>query len=105
MKFQLLPIGARFEFEGKVYTKSSPMTASADGGGQRMIPRYVELMPLDGVPMPRREPPASLDPVKVKRAFEAFYADARRRIDTSQHLALEQGRARFRADLGLDQAD
>lgn len=102
MKFQHLPIGTRFEFEGRVYIKSGPMTASADTGGQRMIPRYADLVPLDGVQMPRRETPASLDPVKVRQAFDAFYADALRRIDTSQHMALEQAKARFMTGLGLD---
>ena len=104
MKFQQLPVGTRFEFEGTVYTKSGPMTASADSGGQRMIPRYAELAPLGGTPVPKREAPASLDPVKVMQAFEHFYAGARRHVDINQHMALEQARARFLADLGLDGA-
>lgn len=106
MKFQHLVIGARFEFEGNIYTKTGPMTASADTGGQRMIPRYADLAPLDGAPTPpRRQPPASLDPAKVRQSFESFYTDALRRIDTSQHMALARGRERFMADLGLDDAD
>lgn len=46
MKFQHLPIGARFDFEGKHYTKTSPLVASEDGGGQRMIARYAVLQVL-----------------------------------------------------------
>lgn len=47
MKFQHLPIGARFEFEGKRFTKTNPLVASEEGGGQRMIPRYAVLRGLD----------------------------------------------------------
>jgi ABC-type multidrug transport system ATPase subunit len=33
------PLGTRFEFEGKIFSKTGPMTASAeDGSGQRLIP-------------------------------------------------------------------
>lgn len=31
MKFSMLPIGARFEFEGKVYVKTGPVAASTEG--------------------------------------------------------------------------
>ncbi|MHB1332178.1 MAG: hypothetical protein ACYCY1_06240 [Sulfuriferula sp.] len=44
MKFQHLPIGTQFKFEGKTYTKTSPLVAAAeDGSGQRVIPRYAML--------------------------------------------------------------
>lgn len=46
MKFQHLPIGAPFEFEGKRYTKRSPLVASEEGGGQRLIPRFAVLRTL-----------------------------------------------------------
>jgi hypothetical protein len=51
MKFQHLPIGTRFVYETHTYTKISPLLASADGGEQRMIPRYAKLLPVDGVPV------------------------------------------------------
>lgn len=40
-------MGARFEYEGNVYVKTGPMTASSEQGGQRIIPRYATLRPLD----------------------------------------------------------
>ncbi len=102
MKFQHLPIGARFEFEAKIYSKTGPLTASAEAGGQRVIPRYADLTPLDAcVPRAARKSPATLDPDKVKAAFDEFYAEAARRIDTSQQLALIQARERFFSGLGL----
>ncbi len=40
MKFYLVPIGEQFSFQGQVYTKSGPLTASAERGGKnKMIPR------------------------------------------------------------------
>ncbi len=103
MRFQHLAIGARFEFEGKIYTKVGPMTASAGSGGQRMIPRYADLTPLDGAPAPvARKAPTSLEAMAVRAAFERFHGEARARIDTSQHLALAEARARFLEELGLD---
>lgn len=47
MKFMLLPVGARFEFQGEAYTKSSPVIASRDSSGEgRMIPRSAVVRPL-----------------------------------------------------------
>lgn len=73
MKFQLLPMGARFEYEGKVYTKTGPMTASSEQGGQRMIPRFAVLKPLDGVVTEAPGPGRTLDEATVMAAFEQFY--------------------------------
>ena len=33
MKIDQLPIGTRFQWKGRSYTKVGPMTAAADGGG------------------------------------------------------------------------
>jgi hypothetical protein len=79
MKFQQLPIGGRFEFEGKVYVKTGPVTATSEQGGQRMIPRYATLRPLDGTiaaapPAPQRK----LDEAQVLAAFEAFCGECER---------------------------
>jgi hypothetical protein len=103
MKFQHLAIGARFEFEGRVYTKTGPVSASAPEGGQRMIPRYADLEPLDAMPERKSRPaPGQLDTTQVRAAFEAFYIDARQRVDTPQLTPLAESRARFYEELGLD---
>jgi len=40
VKFYLVPIGEQFSFQNKSYTKSGPLTASAEADGQnKMIPR------------------------------------------------------------------
>ncbi|MDP2432861.1 MAG: hypothetical protein Q8O33_12620 [Pseudomonadota bacterium] len=78
MKFQLLPLGARFEYEGKTYVKTGPLTAAGDDG-QRMIPRHAVLKPLDGTPTdaPRRAD-RKLDETAVKAALEAFHGECSR---------------------------
>ncbi|MBS0347996.1 MAG: hypothetical protein JSR69_16210 [Proteobacteria bacterium] len=96
MKLSNLPIGARFEFEGKIYTKTGPMTASAESGGQRMIPRYAVLKPVDGVPPPTA--PAisrSVDADTVRSAFDAFYGTCLRLTDDFGRAELEAARQRF----------
>lgn len=83
MKFPHLPLGAQFEFEGKVYTKVSPLVASAeDGSGQRVIPRYAVLRPGgEHVQAVAETHSRQIDPVKVRVAFAYFEADAMRLLD------------------------
>ena len=54
MKLQDLPMGARFEYEGVVYFKTGPLTASSEAGGQRIIPRYAVLRSLEAPPRKAR---------------------------------------------------
>ncbi len=83
MKFQLLPLGARFEFEGRVYTKTGPLTASGEEGGQRMIPRFATLKPLDGdVPKAPPNIERKLDETTVRVALEAFHGECARLLRT-----------------------
>ncbi|MBI5937774.1 MAG: hypothetical protein HY850_08000 [Betaproteobacteria bacterium] len=109
MKFTQLPIGARFEFEGQVYVKTSPIAASGESGGQKLIPRYAVLMPLDGVARPAPRKARALDEAKVMAAFEAFAADCARLLDqaasdTTQRALLraelDAARRRFTENLG-----
>lgn len=81
MKFQMLAVGARFEFEGKEYVKTGPLTASSDGV-QRMIPRFAVLKPLDTPVEPARKTPRKLDEAAVLAAFERFFAESTRLLQT-----------------------
>lgn len=74
MKFQQLPLGARFEYAGEVWTKSGPLTATGAGGAQRVIPRFAALHPLDGQAAPARAA-RRLDEAAVRAAFATFYAE------------------------------
>ena len=100
MKFQQLPIGARFEFEGKVYVKTGPVAAASDQGGQRVIPRYALLKPLDGALQAAKPGPGrKLDAATVSAAFEAFYTECARLLDEPARLQLAAAKARFLATL------
>lgn len=50
MKFYLVPIGEQFSFAGQDYTKSGPLTASAETDGKsKMIPRSANVKLLSSV--------------------------------------------------------
>ncbi len=108
MKFQMLPMGARFEYEGKVYLKTGPMTATAEEGGQRIIPRFAVLKPLDAAVAATARPGRKLDEAAVQAAFDRFYAecadllfghepDLQRARDL--RAAMERARERFKSEL------
>lgn len=96
MKFQQLAVGARFEFQGKVHVKTGPLTATAEQGGQVLIPRYAVLKPLD---LPEPELPGAalrrIDVGRVRKAFEAFYAVAVKNADPAAEAALAAARVAF----------
>ena len=101
MKLQHLAVGARFEYEGKVFVKTGPLTASSDQGGQQIIPRYAVLKPLD---LPESAPAPGvaarrLDPQRVRKAFEAFYASCDALVAPADREQLEAARATFFASL------
>ncbi|WP_374500120.1 hypothetical protein [Zoogloea sp.] len=100
MKLNHLPIGARFEYEGQIYTKTGPITATAEKGGQRMIPRHAVLRPVDGhTPPPAPAATRQLNEARVLAAFEAYHATALRLTEGLGKAELEQARMRFLATL------
>lgn len=115
MKFSQLPIGARFEFEGKVYVKTGPIAAASEDGGQRMIPRYAVLRPLDGTAPPAEAVPgSSRDEAAIRQAFEAFWHECDRaledaveddgRLDEARGR-MAKARARFLSVLGISDTE
>jgi hypothetical protein len=92
MKLQHLSIGARFEYEGVTFVKTGPLTASSEGGGQRIIPRHAVLRPLD---LPATEGKGRLEAPVVRKAFNAFFETSNRLVGESGRAELEQARQRF----------
>jgi hypothetical protein len=88
MKLQHIPIGARFEYEGKVFVKTGPITASSENGGQQMIPRHAILKPLD---LPQATPATK------GKLTEAFYETCSSLIDEARQPELAAARERFLA--------
>lgn len=91
-------MGARFEYEGKVYTKTGPIQAAAESGGQRVIPRFAVLKPLDE--KAREETPRrgrKLDEAAVMAAFDAFHDECASLLagDAERAAALAAARQRF----------
>lgn len=83
MKFPHLPIGAQFEFDGKAYTKVSPLVAAAENGsGQRVIPRYAMLKSVgEPVQTTAAAHARQLDEGRVLAAFELFRTECARLLD------------------------
>jgi hypothetical protein len=95
MKIHQLAIGARFEYEGVEYVKSGPMFATGPAG-QRMIPKYAVLKPLDPS---AATADAGLHKVlahaDVLRAFAGFYARCADLVPEEKRGELEGARGSF----------
>lgn len=59
-KFYLLAVGARFRYDGRLFTKNAPLTATDEQGSQRMIPRSAVVEPIEAAP----RAPAVQNPVR-----------------------------------------
>lgn len=97
MKLQHLSMGARFEYEGVVYVKTGPLTASSEEGGQRIIPRYAILKALDVPAVEASKSPVKgrLEVVRVRTAFERFYESCERLVPEGSQGELAEARQQF----------
>lgn len=85
-------MGARFEYQGAVYVKTGPLTASSEAGGQRIIPRHAVLRSLE---VPATEGKGRLEGPVVRKAFNAFFETCDRLVGETGRAELEQARQRF----------
>lgn len=105
MKFTDLPINARFELDGAIYRKTSPMLASPENGGAaKFLARFVQVIPLDGQTRPAPAPGKELLRADdVQAAFDVCYAGLIHKLDQDSaaelRTALETGREEFIAAL------
>lgn len=74
MKFHQVAVGQRFEFEGKVYVKSRPLTAIHEASGQTQMIRRSANVTLPGERVAEPSAPQVLEAEAVRAAFEDFYA-------------------------------
>lgn len=83
MKFTQLPIGQRFELEGAVYVKTSPMMAVKEGGGEsRFMARYVVVKVLGGEEIPAQPRQARrVEEEAVRAAFEQYHSRCRKALE------------------------
>lgn len=96
MKLQHLQIGDSFEYEGVIYVKTGPLTASSEPGGQRIIPRYAMLRPLN-TPADEAKCAGSsgVDTAKVRMAFTTLFETCNRLVDDEGRQELAKARTRF----------
>jgi hypothetical protein len=94
MKIHQLQPGARFEYEGNEYVKTGPMSGTGKGG-QRLIPRYAVLKPLDNAETTRGPRSDTLQRSGVFRAFDTFYAECKALVPEDKQVALDDARERL----------
>jgi hypothetical protein len=93
MKFKLLAIGDKFEYQDEVYVKTSPIIASnITGNHNKMIPGYatVKLLDHSGKEATINE---SLQSEKVMQAFNIFYTTCQELVEEKE--ALQTARDEF----------
>lgn len=96
MKIHQFPLGARFEYEGDVFTKTGPMTARGEQSGPRLIPRHVVLQPpAASAEKPPAAPRCPLDDAGIIAALDEFCATCEALLDASRRPALQDARQRF----------
>jgi hypothetical protein len=92
MKFYLLPVGQAFEYQGKRYTKSGPLTASLEGDGRnKLIPRSADVQATDSIiqasPVEQVE---KLDKDRVVKYFTLFHDYCIGKLDELSSTLSEQ---------------
>ena len=114
MKFQQLKIGQKFEYQGDIYVKHSPLIAiHSETGKQKLIPRYAAIVVTDtNLPAEDKTVSRKISSDQIQTAFDKFYTDvvdalakASPDIDTptleSIQNRLENSRQKFFSELGL----
>lgn len=96
MKLQHLAIGTRFEYEGTIYVKTGPMTACAETGGQKLIPRHAILKSLAATPAETQAATGEwLDTARVRAAFDRFLECCEKLVPNAGQRELADASQRF----------
>ena len=84
MKFKLLSVGQKFEYDGELYVKTSPLIASnIKTGHNKMIPAYATLKLLDHSAAEKEV--SQRDKLESEQVIEAF-----NELPNAQDLDAEQ---------------
>lgn len=79
MKFPQLPVGQRFGFKGKTYTKTGPLTASEEGTGKsQLIMKSAEVTPLDLFEKPMEQQERQFSEGEVREMFASYREQLRK---------------------------
>jgi hypothetical protein len=114
MKFPLLSIGQRFEYQGHVYTKVSPLIARDDhNNARRFFARSADVTLLvETAPAPQAGDAGSCTADAIVAALDDYHAQCLRCLDDLAHAAapdaaetarkrLERARRKFLRQLRL----
>lgn len=89
MRFPQVPIGQRFTFQGKQYTKTGPLTASEEHtGSQRLLPRSAEVILLDAAGQAVKEIKQRYKRAEMVRLLASFKAEL---VESLREAAAEDG--------------
>lgn len=73
MKFPQLSIGQRFEWRGRIYTKSGPVAGTdTETGNSQVIPRSALVNPLAARPPPSARKPEPLSAERLEPVLAAY---------------------------------
>lgn len=95
MKIHQIAQGARFQYEGQIYTKTGPMMAQSEAGETRVIPRYVVLQPVDAVATAAAATDRPLDRQALQQAFDTFFQRCSELVPAADQAELQAARSRF----------
>ena len=76
MKFHLLPVGEKFEYQGEIYIKADKLIANAEQSGKnRLIPRSANVKPLNSATdaSPRVVEEHQTQTAKVLQQFDNYH--------------------------------
>ncbi|MEN8166606.1 MAG: polysulfide reductase chain A [Pseudomonadota bacterium] len=81
MRFPHLPIGQRFSFKGRTYTKTGPLTASEEESGRsRLIVKSAEVTPLELSGQPVSDKREQFSRAEVTELFLQYRAELRHAV-------------------------
>ncbi|MEJ2344020.1 MAG: hypothetical protein P8076_05060 [Gammaproteobacteria bacterium] len=81
MKFHQLPVGSRFELDGRIYVKVTPLIAQHEADGRQQLVRRSASVRLAQGAAALRAQPRPLPPAEVRERLDAFYARCLQCID------------------------
>ena len=89
MRFPQVPIGQRFTFQGRQYTKTGPLTASEEHTGkQRLLPRSAEVALVDAAGQAVKEIKRRYNRAEMVRLLTNFKAEL---VKSLREAAAEDG--------------
>ncbi len=78
MRFPHLPVGQRFSFKGKIYTKTGPLTATEEStGNNQLIMKSAEVNPLELAETPVERQERQFSETEVKGMFIIYREELR----------------------------